>query len=116
MDSNYINRNKKEYILNGNEKNKKVDKEVFIQGNRKKVELDRTLEELSMKNDLIVSGHAVSKKIIAQSASRKTTPSYIVDSEVYSDEKNNLKYRSPLSEMNRGKEIIDKMKQIKDGK
>jgi hypothetical protein len=115
MDNNYLNRNRQEYILNSNENNKPVDKEVYIQGNRQKVELDRTLEELSMRNDLIVSGHAISKKILANSASRRTTPSYIVDSEVYNDDNKDSKNKNPLSEINRGKEIIDKIKQDKEG-
>lgn len=109
----FINRNRQEYIINGNQQNKPVDKEVFIQGNRQKVELDRTLEELSMKNDLIVSGHAVSKKIIANSASRRTTPHYIVDSEVYDDKNTDNRNKNPLSEINRGKDIISQFRNDK---
>ena len=36
----FINRNRQEYIINGNQQNKPVDKEVFIQGNRQKVEIE----------------------------------------------------------------------------
>lgn len=98
---------RQEFIINSNILNKKADTDVFVEGNKKKVELDKRLEEESIKSNVLISGNIVRQNILNSSASRMTTVNNVVDTEVYSEEKNNELYDKYQFNLNKGKDIID---------
>lgn len=109
----FAQRNRQEYIVNGNLHSNPVNKDIYIEGNKRKVDLDRRLDELSTQSNLIVSGNSISRNVLNSSASAKTNISFVIDSAIYSDDdeddkKDDIdsKYGSGL---NRGKDIIEKM-------
>ena len=63
-DNNFLSR--AQYIRTGNELNKDVDTYQFIEGNKKKIDYDQTLEELSHQTDSKLSGSVVRQSIIDQ--------------------------------------------------
>ena len=100
-------KNRQDFIINSNFLNKKADTDVFVEGNRKKVELDKRLEEESIKSNVLLSGNIVRQNILNSSASKMTTVNNVVDTEVYLDEKNNELYDKYQFNLNKGKNIVN---------
>ena len=104
---------KQEYIKNSNELNKGVELKTYLEGNKKKVELEQKLDELSIKTGTIVSGNVVRQNIISSSASKITTINNFVDNQNYVDpdkERKKLYEEKIINSFNRGKEIMNEMK------
>ena len=116
LNSEFFNRN--QYIQASNELNKKTDTKLYVNGNLKKVELDKKLEELSIQNGVLVSGNLVRQNILNSSASKATSIPNVVDTEVIVAEKEQNKnddspiYVSPSYEstVNQGKNIANAIK------
>ncbi len=114
--------NRSQYIRVNNELNKKVDTQVYIKGNRQKVELDKKLDELSIQNGVLVSGNLIRQNILNSSASKPSSIPHVVDTEVSvgsqtsETQTDNSKYVSPSyekyvnSNINKGKNIVNEMK------
>lgn len=100
-------KNRQDFIINSNFLNKKADTDVFVEGNRKKIELDKRLEEESIKSNVLLSGNIVRQNILNSSASKMTTVNNVVDTEVYLDEKNNELYDKYQFNLNKGKNIVN---------
>ena len=111
LDGSLTSRN--EYIKNSNELNKGVNLNTYLEGNKQKVELDKRLDELSIKTGTIISGNLVRQNVINSSSSRITTISNSIDNENYIDpEEKRKQVHSDVIDfsVNRGKEIIENMK------
>ena len=111
LDGSLTSRN--EYIKNSNELNKGVNLNTYLEGNKQKVELDKRLDELSIKTGTIISGNLVRQNVINSSSSRITTISNSIDNENYIDpEEKRKQVHSDVIDfsVNRGKEIIEDMK------
>ncbi len=114
--------NRSQYIRVNNELNKKVDNQVYIKGNRQKVELDKKLDELSIQNGVLVSGNLIRQNILNSSASKPSSIPHVVDTEVSvgsqtsETQTDNSKHVSPSyekyvnSNINKGKNIVNEMK------
>lgn len=102
-------KNRQEFILNSNELIKPVDLDVYTKGNKQKVELDKKLEEESIKNNVLLSGNIVRQNILNSSASKMTTVNNIVDNEVYLDEEDKSMYDRYQFNLNKGKDIMDNL-------
>lgn len=114
--------NRNQYIRAHNELNKKVDTQIYIKGNRQKVELDKKLDELSIQNGVIVSSHLARQNLLNASASKISSIPHVVDTEILVDSKSqnqeddNSVYVSPSyekyinSNINKGKNIVDSLK------
>lgn len=102
---------RQEYIINSNELNKPVKTNIYVEGNRQKVELDKKLEEESIKNNVLVSGTIVRQNILNSSASRMTTVNNVVDTEIYLDDDNYNKelYDKYHFNLNKSKDILNNM-------
>ena len=100
-------KNRQEFIINSNILNKKADTDVFVEGNKKKDELDKRLEEESIKSNVLLSGNIVRQNILNSSASKMTTVNNVVDTAVYLDEKNNELYDKYQFNLNKGKDIVN---------
>lgn len=120
LNNELVNRN--QYIRAHNELNKKVDTQIYIKGNRRKVELDKKLDELSIQNGVIVSSHLARQNLLNASASKISSIPHVVDTEIMVDSKSqnqeddNSVYVSPSyekyinSNINKGKNIVDSLK------
>lgn len=120
LNSEFFNRN--QYIRASNELNKKTDTQLYVNGNRQKVELDKKLDELSIQNGVLISGNLVRQNILNSSASKATSVPHVVDTQVIVDEKERKKdddnpiYVSPSyekyisSNINQGKNIVEAFK------
>ncbi len=86
MNSNFFER--QQYIKRNNELKKGPNLDSLVQGNRKRVEMNRKLDELSLNSNYIVSGNVVRNNIISSSSSSITTLNNTVDNEVYIDNNN----------------------------
>lgn len=108
----FIQRNRQEYIVNNGVYGNKNTKEVYIEGNKQKVELDRRLDEISIQSNLIVSGNSINRNVLDSSASSRTNINYLVDSDIYSDddkEENRKQTESIyIQGANRAKEILER--------
>ena len=100
-------KNKQDFIVNSNNLNKKVDTNIFVEGNKKKIALDKKLEEESIKNNILLSGSIVRQKILNASSSKMTSVNSVVDTEVYLDDNNNELYDKYQFNLNKGKNIIN---------
>lgn len=75
--------NRQQYIRRSNELKKGPDMDSLIQGNKKRVEKNQRLDELSLNSNSIVSGNIVRRNIVNSSSSCITTVNNIVDNDVY---------------------------------
>lgn len=106
---------RQQYIKNQNDFKKKANVKDYVIANRKKVDLDKRLEELSITNNTLVSGAIVRQNILNSTPSVATTPSTVVDAEIYLENETNEKnkqnnYDNLSYNVNRGKEVIQNMR------
>ena len=81
--------NRQQFIRNSNDLNKGVNVNTFIEGNRRKVALDQRLEELSINNNVLLSGNIVRQNVLRASSSKATTLNNVIDTENYRVDKQN---------------------------
>lgn len=127
FDDNFKQR--QQYIRVGNELNKKVDTDIYIKGNQQKIDLDKKLEELSIQNNILLSGKLIRKAVLEDSNSEATSGlPEVVDTLVgeqarkEKEKEEEVFYTSPNYEqymahtVNKGKEIAEAVhhKEISD--
>lgn len=100
---------RQDFIVNSNDLNKKTNIDLFAEGNKRKVELDRKLEDDSIRGNMLLSGNIVRQNILNSSASKMTTINNIVDADSYTEENNEL-YDKFYYNLNKGKEIANNIK------
>ena len=97
---------RQDFIVNSNDLNKKTNIDLFAEGNKRKVELDRKLEDDSIRGNMLLSGNIVRQNILNSSASKMTTINNIVDADSYTEENNEL-YDKFYYNLNKGKETAN---------
>lgn len=100
---------RQDFVVNSNSLNQKSNVDLFVEGNKRKVELDRKLEDDSIRGNMLLSGNIVRQNILKASASKMTTINNIVDADSYTEENNEL-YDKFYYNLNKGKEIANKIK------
>ena len=100
---------RQDFIVNSNDLNKKTNIDLFAEGNKRKVELDRKLEDDSIRGNMLLSGNIVRQNILNSSASKMTTINNIVDADSYTEENNEL-YDKFYYNLNKGKDIANNIK------
>ncbi len=77
---------RQQYIKTNNELRRPTNKKLYIKGNKQRAELDRKLEDLSIKNDVMLSSTAIRKKILDAGAFGDISSAPIVTETVESEE------------------------------
>lgn len=105
---------RQQYIKNQNDLNKAVKVEDYVNANKKKVDLDKKLEELSYSNSNLVSGSVIRQNVLKSSASTQTTLSNTVDTEVYLEgsTSSNIRQDNLAFNMNKGRETLKNMNNL----
>ena len=91
---------RQQFIRSNNELNKGVNVNSYIEGNKRRVEQSRKLEELSINSGMNFSGNVIRKNILDSSASDMTTLNNVVDTEIYREEANPNNENNALKKFN----------------
>lgn len=111
--------NRKQYIQRNNELNKQFDKNVYQKGANRKIELEQKLEAMSINNDILFSGQLARKNVLGDAAKTSNNISYVSDIGIQDSNEFSCKNKKEQtssnstivnSDINRGKEIADKLK------
>ena len=103
---------RQQYIRSNNELNRGPDTKSLAQASRNKVELDRKLEELSIQSGVSLSGNLVRQNVLNSSVSHATTLNNTANYEASEEEENVSQERLFKDGINRGKNNIQKMREL----
>jgi len=104
-------KSRQQYIRANNEMNRGVDSRIFINGNKRKVEMDRKLEEISINSGQAFSGNLVRQNILNSSASHATTLNNTISYDEDMKYDDNTKAELSLKNgINRGRETLNTMR------
>ena len=127
QEDNYTTR--AQYVRTGNELNKSVDTSQFVEANRRKINFDKKLEELSIRNEIVLSGNVARQNLINEvgTVDKELHSSFVNDTEINDEDntstgevrKKEKSEKEKLDEnilavQNKGKAIAESMKQDQD--